>query len=68
MLWPRRADCAQEFPSIPPAHLLPTFYLPPETQGVRSAFHVYRETLVFNVWHGVVFAAHVVNVDLHVFT
>ncbi|CAL8352606.1 unnamed protein product [Merluccius merluccius] len=34
MLWPRRADCAQEFPSIPPAHLLPTFYLPPETQGV----------------------------------
>ncbi|KAJ3593701.1 hypothetical protein NHX12_006035, partial [Muraenolepis orangiensis] len=34
MLWPRRADCAQEFPAIPPAHLLPTFYLPPETQGV----------------------------------
>uniref|UniRef100_A0A8C5CNI6 Tetratricopeptide repeat domain 17 n=1 Tax=Gadus morhua TaxID=8049 RepID=A0A8C5CNI6_GADMO len=36
MLWPRRADCAQEFPSIPPAHLLPTFYLPPEAQGLRS--------------------------------
>jgi len=35
MLWPRRADCAQDFPSIPPAHLLPTFYLPPESQGVR---------------------------------
>ncbi|XP_059927187.1 tetratricopeptide repeat protein 17 isoform X1 [Gadus macrocephalus] len=34
MLWPRRADCAQEFPSIPPAHLLPTFYLPPEAQGL----------------------------------
>ncbi|KAG7272378.1 hypothetical protein CRUP_000369 [Coryphaenoides rupestris] len=34
MLWPRRADCAQDFPSIPPAHLLPTFYLTPETQGV----------------------------------
>ncbi|XP_042173877.1 tetratricopeptide repeat protein 17 [Oncorhynchus tshawytscha] len=33
LLWPRRADCADEFPVIPPAHLLPTFYLPPETQG-----------------------------------
>uniref|UniRef100_A0A673XR87 Tetratricopeptide repeat domain 17 n=1 Tax=Salmo trutta TaxID=8032 RepID=A0A673XR87_SALTR len=38
LLWPRRADCADEFPVIPPAHLLPTFYLPPETQeaGVWS--------------------------------
>uniref|UniRef100_A0A8K9XS83 Tetratricopeptide repeat domain 17 n=1 Tax=Oncorhynchus mykiss TaxID=8022 RepID=A0A8K9XS83_ONCMY len=35
LLWPRRADCADEFPVIPPAHLLPTFYLPPETQGPR---------------------------------
>uniref|UniRef100_A0A673Y986 Tetratricopeptide repeat domain 17 n=1 Tax=Salmo trutta TaxID=8032 RepID=A0A673Y986_SALTR len=35
LLWPRRADCADEFPVIPPAHLLPTFYLPPETQGTR---------------------------------
>ncbi|KAM4630032.1 tetratricopeptide repeat protein 17 [Polymixia lowei] len=34
MLWPQRADCAHDFPSIPPAHLLPTFYLPPETQGL----------------------------------
>ncbi|XP_071752279.1 tetratricopeptide repeat protein 17 [Centroberyx gerrardi] len=34
MLWPRRSDCAHEFPSVPPAHLLPTFYLPPETQGL----------------------------------
>ncbi|CAL8244280.1 unnamed protein product [Lota lota] len=41
MLWPRRADCAQEFPSIPPAHLLPTFYLPPETQGLRSVLDIY---------------------------
>uniref|UniRef100_A0A6Q2XUC0 Tetratricopeptide repeat domain 17 n=1 Tax=Esox lucius TaxID=8010 RepID=A0A6Q2XUC0_ESOLU len=32
MLWPRRTDCAHQFPVIPPAHLLPTFYLPPETQ------------------------------------
>uniref|UniRef100_A0A667ZH72 Tetratricopeptide repeat domain 17 n=1 Tax=Myripristis murdjan TaxID=586833 RepID=A0A667ZH72_9TELE len=35
ILWPRRTDCAHEFPSVPPAHLLPTFYLPPETQGLR---------------------------------
>uniref|UniRef100_A0A8C7MUH1 Tetratricopeptide repeat domain 17 n=1 Tax=Oncorhynchus kisutch TaxID=8019 RepID=A0A8C7MUH1_ONCKI len=35
LLWPRRTDCADEFPVIPPAHLLPTFYLPPETQGPR---------------------------------
>ncbi|XP_056134569.1 tetratricopeptide repeat protein 17 [Lampris incognitus] len=33
VLWPQRADCAHEFPSLPPAHLLPTFYLPPETEG-----------------------------------
>uniref|UniRef100_A0AAY4EQC2 Tetratricopeptide repeat domain 17 n=1 Tax=Denticeps clupeoides TaxID=299321 RepID=A0AAY4EQC2_9TELE len=33
VLWPRRSDCAQRFPSVPPSHLLPTFYLPPETQG-----------------------------------
>ncbi|XP_010773287.1 tetratricopeptide repeat protein 17 [Notothenia coriiceps] len=34
MLWPQRSDCAHEYPSVPPAHLLPTFYLPPETQGL----------------------------------
>ncbi|XP_041835928.1 tetratricopeptide repeat protein 17 [Melanotaenia boesemani] len=34
MLWPQRTDCAHEYPSIPPAHLLPTYYLPPETQGL----------------------------------
>uniref|UniRef100_A0A673YA25 Tetratricopeptide repeat domain 17 n=1 Tax=Salmo trutta TaxID=8032 RepID=A0A673YA25_SALTR len=39
LLWPRRADCADEFPVIPPAHLLPTFYLPPETQGTRNILH-----------------------------
>ncbi|KAM6950047.1 tetratricopeptide repeat protein 17 [Lycodopsis pacificus] len=33
-LWPQRTDCAHEFPSVPPAHLLPTYYLPPETQGL----------------------------------
>uniref|UniRef100_A0A8D3A927 Tetratricopeptide repeat domain 17 n=1 Tax=Scophthalmus maximus TaxID=52904 RepID=A0A8D3A927_SCOMX len=31
MLWPQRTDCAHEYPSVPPAHLLPTYYLPPET-------------------------------------
>uniref|UniRef100_A0A3P8RJB1 Tetratricopeptide repeat domain 17 n=1 Tax=Amphiprion percula TaxID=161767 RepID=A0A3P8RJB1_AMPPE len=34
MLWPQRADCDREYPSVPPAHLLPTYYLPPETQGL----------------------------------
>ncbi|KAJ7994617.1 hypothetical protein DPEC_G00251340 [Dallia pectoralis] len=36
MLWPRRDDCGHEFPVVPPAHLLPTFFLPPETQGPLS--------------------------------
>ncbi|KAI3377394.1 hypothetical protein L3Q82_008582, partial [Scortum barcoo] len=34
MLWPQRSDCSEEYPSVPPAHLLPTYYLPPETQGL----------------------------------
>uniref|UniRef100_H2L634 Tetratricopeptide repeat domain 17 n=1 Tax=Oryzias latipes TaxID=8090 RepID=H2L634_ORYLA len=36
VLWPERAHCSHECPHVPPAHLLPTFYLPPETQGLRS--------------------------------
>uniref|UniRef100_A0A8C9ZKY2 Tetratricopeptide repeat domain 17 n=1 Tax=Sander lucioperca TaxID=283035 RepID=A0A8C9ZKY2_SANLU len=36
MLWPQRTNCVHEYPSVPPAHLLPTYYLPPETQGLRS--------------------------------
>lgn len=35
MLWPQKSDCVSECPSVPPAHLLPTYYLPPETQGLR---------------------------------
>uniref|UniRef100_A0A7N8X7U8 Tetratricopeptide repeat domain 17 n=1 Tax=Mastacembelus armatus TaxID=205130 RepID=A0A7N8X7U8_9TELE len=42
MLWPQRPDCSQEYPSVPPAHLLPTYYLLPETQGLRSVH--------FNEW------------------
>ncbi|XP_078121098.1 tetratricopeptide repeat protein 17 [Sander vitreus] len=34
MLWPPRTNCVHEYPSVPPAHLLPTYYLPPETQGL----------------------------------
>ncbi|XP_011608201.1 tetratricopeptide repeat protein 17 [Takifugu rubripes] len=34
MLWPQRSDCALEYSSVPTAHLLPTYYLPPETQGL----------------------------------
>lgn len=49
MLWPQRSDCALEYSSVPAAYLLPTYYLPPETQGLRSlhnswvcVFHRYR--------------------------
>ncbi|KAK2919910.1 tetratricopeptide repeat protein 17 [Channa argus] len=34
MLWPQRTDCSDKYPSVPPAYLLPTYYLPPETQGL----------------------------------
>ncbi|CAJ1049230.1 tetratricopeptide repeat protein 17 [Xyrichtys novacula] len=34
MLWPQRSECANKYPNVPPSHLLPTFYLPPETQGL----------------------------------
>uniref|UniRef100_A0A8C5D2X3 Tetratricopeptide repeat protein 17 n=1 Tax=Gouania willdenowi TaxID=441366 RepID=A0A8C5D2X3_GOUWI len=36
MLWPQRMDCAQDYPNVPPAHLLPTYFLSPEAQGLRS--------------------------------
>ncbi|CAF99942.1 unnamed protein product, partial [Tetraodon nigroviridis] len=35
MLWPQRSNCALEYSSVPAAYLLPTYYLPPETQGLR---------------------------------
>lgn len=35
MLWPQRSDCINECPSVPPAHSLPTYYLSPETQGLK---------------------------------
>ncbi|TRY65425.1 hypothetical protein DNTS_021895 [Danionella cerebrum] len=36
VLWPRRLDCLQRFPTIPPAHLLPTYYLPPESRNLKA--------------------------------
>uniref|UniRef100_A0A671MCX1 Tetratricopeptide repeat protein 17 n=1 Tax=Sinocyclocheilus anshuiensis TaxID=1608454 RepID=A0A671MCX1_9TELE len=36
VLWPRRSDCAQRFPTIPPVHLLPTYYLPPESHNFKA--------------------------------
>ncbi|XP_067258090.1 tetratricopeptide repeat protein 17 [Chanodichthys erythropterus] len=36
VLWPRRSDCAQRFPTIPPVHLLPTYYLPPEYRNFKA--------------------------------
>ncbi|XP_035376954.1 tetratricopeptide repeat protein 17 isoform X1 [Electrophorus electricus] len=41
VLWPRRSDCAQLYPSIPPAHLLPTFFLPPESLGFGAQSTLY---------------------------
>ncbi|KAL7831000.1 hypothetical protein SRHO_G00305020 [Serrasalmus rhombeus] len=41
VLWPRRSDCAQRFPSIPSAHLLPTFFLPPESHGFEAQSSLY---------------------------
>uniref|UniRef100_A0A674NJS6 Tetratricopeptide repeat domain 17 n=1 Tax=Takifugu rubripes TaxID=31033 RepID=A0A674NJS6_TAKRU len=38
MLWPQRSDCALEYSSVPTAHLLPTYYLPPETQGLSGGW------------------------------
>uniref|UniRef100_A0A3B3YHT1 Tetratricopeptide repeat domain 17 n=1 Tax=Poecilia mexicana TaxID=48701 RepID=A0A3B3YHT1_9TELE len=38
-LWPQRSDCAHQFPSIPPAHLLPTYFLSPEAQGICHLSH-----------------------------
>lgn len=36
MLWPQKSDCISECPSVPPAHSMPTYYPPPETQGLSS--------------------------------
>uniref|UniRef100_A0A671K234 Tetratricopeptide repeat domain 17 n=1 Tax=Sinocyclocheilus anshuiensis TaxID=1608454 RepID=A0A671K234_9TELE len=36
VLWPRRPDCAKKFPTIPPVHLLPTYYLPPESRNFKA--------------------------------
>uniref|UniRef100_A0A672LB52 Tetratricopeptide repeat protein 17 n=1 Tax=Sinocyclocheilus grahami TaxID=75366 RepID=A0A672LB52_SINGR len=36
VVWPRRSDCAQRFPTIPPVHLLPTYYLPPESHNFNG--------------------------------
>ncbi|XP_053473026.1 tetratricopeptide repeat protein 17 [Ictalurus furcatus] len=41
MLWPRSSDCAQRFPSVPSANLLPTFFLPPESHGLRGKSSLY---------------------------
>ncbi|RXN00636.1 Apoptosis inhibitor 5 [Acipenser ruthenus] len=34
ILWPKRSDCAQIFPSIPTPEELPTYFLPPENRGL----------------------------------
>ncbi|KAL2088935.1 hypothetical protein ACEWY4_015834 [Coilia grayii] len=44
VLWPKRSDCTHQFPTLPPSHLLPTFYLPPDTRGygLQSALYENR--------------------------
>uniref|UniRef100_A0A673BYA8 Tetratricopeptide repeat domain 17 n=1 Tax=Sphaeramia orbicularis TaxID=375764 RepID=A0A673BYA8_9TELE len=51
MLWPQRADCASEFPSVPPADQLPTYYIPPETQGLRSVHIPGNSMLALKCWN-----------------
>ncbi|XP_051560708.1 tetratricopeptide repeat protein 17-like isoform X2 [Myxocyprinus asiaticus] len=36
VLWPKRSDCAQRFSTVPPAHLLPTYYLSPESRNFKA--------------------------------
>ncbi|XP_051919012.1 tetratricopeptide repeat protein 17 [Hippocampus zosterae] len=33
LLWPQRSDCVSEYPTVPPAHLLPTYHLLSETKS-----------------------------------
>uniref|UniRef100_A0A665TT79 Tetratricopeptide repeat domain 17 n=1 Tax=Echeneis naucrates TaxID=173247 RepID=A0A665TT79_ECHNA len=47
ILWPQRTECAHEYPTVPPAHLLPTYYLPPETQALRLV-HINTKQIDFN--------------------
>ncbi|XP_030621782.1 tetratricopeptide repeat protein 17 [Chanos chanos] len=42
VLWPRRSDCTQRFPTVPPAHQLPTFYLSPEVHGFGAQSLLYE--------------------------
>ncbi|XP_007497401.1 tetratricopeptide repeat protein 17 isoform X1 [Monodelphis domestica] len=36
ILWPKRTDCAESYPSVPPGDELPTYFLPPENRGLRT--------------------------------
>ncbi|KAM8876529.1 tetratricopeptide repeat protein 17 [Synchiropus picturatus] len=44
MLWPQRADCANKFPSVPPADQLPTFYLSPQSQGLSTVASLFYKS------------------------
>ncbi|XP_047372491.1 tetratricopeptide repeat protein 17 isoform X1 [Sciurus carolinensis] len=35
ILWPKRADCTESYPSVPAGGELPTYFLPPENKGLR---------------------------------
>ncbi|XP_072474543.1 tetratricopeptide repeat protein 17 isoform X4 [Notamacropus eugenii] len=36
ILWPKRTDCAESYPAVPPGDELPTYFLPPENRGLRT--------------------------------
>ncbi|XP_061671149.1 tetratricopeptide repeat protein 17 isoform X2 [Syngnathoides biaculeatus] len=36
LLWPQRSDCIREYPSVPPAYLLPSYHLLHETKSHRT--------------------------------
>ncbi|XP_074521788.1 tetratricopeptide repeat protein 17 [Halichoeres trimaculatus] len=44
MLWPQRSDCVHEYPNVPQSHLLPTYYLTPESQGLSPVAAVLYES------------------------
>uniref|UniRef100_A0A6I8NVZ2 Tetratricopeptide repeat protein 17 n=1 Tax=Ornithorhynchus anatinus TaxID=9258 RepID=A0A6I8NVZ2_ORNAN len=45
ILWPKRTDCAENYPTIPQAEELPTYFLPPENRGLRVHTSIDKQEL-----------------------
>ncbi|MBN3309932.1 TTC17 protein, partial [Amia calva] len=43
ILWPKRADCAEAYPTMPPPEELPTYFLPPESRGFGIQSELYQD-------------------------